>query len=498
MYRACVSVESASVSLKKSLAWLGMAQTISIVLQFASSVVLARYLTPYETGIFAVAIATMALLSLLQQLGLNALIVREEVLTDEVSQTSFAVNALISVVLSVLIVAASYGGALFLRDEGVRDVLLVLAVVPLFGIPSFLPGANLERKGRFKELALISTTTGVIGAGTTIALAVLGFSYMSSAYAQVASSAAFSLMLSIVGRRHFSLKLSLSAWRRVADFGLQMLAVAGISTASQRLSEIMLGRLLGLSALGLYTRASGLNNLLWGNLHLAVGRVLLVDLAELNRQGISLRDRYKQTVAIATATLWPAFAGLAVIAEPFVRFVYGDRWVAAVVPFIYLAIASMILVAITMTWELFTATGRLREQTRIEFKRGLLSFAIFVGACMISLEAAAAARIVDAVISLFLYRPYLNRMTDTSSADFWGTYLQSALLTLLAIAPAGILMMINATGKPSLALVLSTIALGVLAWVAGLFALKHPLAAELNATMSYRWPRLAKLTSRFG
>ena len=483
-------LEPSPVSIKKSLAWLGLAQAISVVLQFASSVVLARYLTPYEMGIFAVALATVGMLSLFQQLGLNALIVREEVLTDEVSSTAFTINALITAALSLVIVGASYAGAAFLRDDGVRQVLLVLAITPLFGIFSFLPASNLERHGRFRDIALIGTTSNVVSAATMIVLAVLGFKYMSIAYAQVASSAALALMLIIAGRRHFSFRVGFTAWRRVADFGLQMLAVSGIASASQRLSEIMLGRLLGLANLGLYNRASGLNGLIWNNIHTVVGRVVLVDFAGLHRQGASLRERYKQTVAIVTAILWPAFAGLAVVAEPFIVIIYGEKWAPAVVPFVYLAIASMILVAITMTWELFTATGQLRTQTRIEFIRAIMSFALFVGGCLISLEAAAAARMLDAVFSVLLYRPHVNRMTGTTAADFWPIYAQSAVLTALAVAPAGALMMWGeANGSP--VLLAGVIGLGVVLWGAGLFALKHPLADELKATIGHRLPKLA-------
>lgn len=477
------------MSVKKSLAWVGMAQAISVLLQFSSSVVLARYLSPYEMGIFTVAIATTAILSLFQQLGLNSMIVREEVLTDGISRSVFTVNALITVGLSIAIVAASYGGELFLRDEGVRHVLLVLAVTPLFGIFSLLPGANLERNGRFRELALIATATGIINAAVAITLAVLGFKYMSVAYAQVASSAGSAIMLMVAGRRHFSCRMGLGAWRHVAAFGLQIFAVSGINNASSRLSEIMMGRLLGLGALGLYNRAVGLNGLIFINFHLAVARVMLVDFADLHRRGVPLRDRYLQTVAIVTATLWPAFAGLAAIAEPFIRIVYGAKWAPAVGPFILLAVASAIQVAITMTWELFTATGRLRTQTRIESVRAVISFLLFVGGCLISLEAAAAARILDAAISVLLYRPHISRMTGTSTADFRGIYAQSALLTGLAVAPAAVLMIV-VEGSPALPWLAVAIMLGVALWAAGLFAIRHPLAAELTATLRNRVPQL--------
>jgi O-antigen/teichoic acid export membrane protein len=60
------------LSLKRSLAPMALAQGCSLILQFAVSVVLARYLTPYETGIYAVALAMVGILAIMQTLDCRA------------------------------------------------------------------------------------------------------------------------------------------------------------------------------------------------------------------------------------------------------------------------------------------------------------------------------------------------------------------------------------------------------------------------------------------
>ncbi len=479
------------MSIKKSLAWLGMAQVFVFLSQLAASVVLARYLTPREFGIATVGIATVALLSIVQNVGLQALIVREKVLSEEIKKTCFTINAGICLAVSLATIAASYMTARFLGEPGVRNVLLVLAITPLFGILSFLPASCLERKGEFKRIALVTTTMNLFNAGATMALAVLGFKYMSMAYAGVVSTALLSLMFIVVGRTYFDWRLGLTQWKRVAEFGSQILMVSGITTLSQRSSEILLGRILGLGALGLYNRAGGLNGMLWGNVHWVASRVVLVDFANVHREGLPLRDRYIKTVAIVTATLWPGFAGLALVAKPIIFLVYGERWIPAALPLTYLAIASMILVTLTMTWEVFTVTGNLRIQTRVEAIRAPISIAMFVGGCLISLEAAAISRIIDAGVAYILYRPHLNRITDTRLADFKHIYSQSMLLTLAAIAPAGILTLSMSEGVSSWFTLIAAIVLGGVLWLGSLFALKHPLATELMNTARHRFPRLA-------
>ena len=90
-----------------------------------------------------------------------------------------------------------------------------------------------------------------------------------------------------------------------------MVAISGVNAVSCRAAEFVMGRLLGLSALGLYARAASLNGLLWDNIHLVIGRVVFVDLADLRRRGRSLRQSYLRTMDIVTALLWPALAGFA-------------------------------------------------------------------------------------------------------------------------------------------------------------------------------------------
>jgi O-antigen/teichoic acid export membrane protein len=455
------------------------AQGCALVLQFAASVVLARYLTPYETGVYAVAQATVGLLSLMQAVGLHSLIVREEVLTPEIRTTAFTVNACISIALSVCIAGMSIFGGMFLRDEGVARVILALAVTPLFGIFAFLPFAELERSGRFKTLAILATVSNLVGTIATIVLAINGFSYMSIAYAQWIGVCVLTITVSTVGHRFLSFQLGFEAWRRVGDFGLQMFAVSGIATFTARVFDIMVGRLLGLDALGIYARASGLNGLIWNNINLVIARVVFVDFVKLRRHDIPLRDRYLRTLEILTVTLWPAFAGLGIFARPFILTVYGDKWLPAALPLQFLTAASIIQIAVSLSWEVFAVTGELRAQTRVVIVRSALSLPIFLAACTISINAAAAARVLDAIIAFLLYRPHLNRMTKTSLRDFLPLYGRSALLTVLAVTPAAATTWIE-TSANILRLEVGAVVLGIVLWACGLLVLKHPLVEELR------------------
>src|ERR1700761_7100715 len=158
---------------------MGFAQVTALALQFTSSVVLARLLTPYEMGIYAVSAATVGVLSVVQAFGLQALIVREEFLTPEITATAFTLNMVLALGLSLCIASLSVAGGAFLHDRAVQRVLLILSINPLFSIFYLLPTANLERRGRFRTMSLVTSTSGIVVTILTIIRAFKGFKYMS-------------------------------------------------------------------------------------------------------------------------------------------------------------------------------------------------------------------------------------------------------------------------------------------------------------------------------
>jgi O-antigen/teichoic acid export membrane protein len=310
-------------------------------------------------------------------------------------------------------------------------------------------------------------------------MAFAGASYLSMAYGTLAGAVTSLVCFNVLGRRYVRLRFKLVAWRRALAHGMHMLAIGGVTALGSRASEIALGHFAGLAALGLYGRASTLNNLLWENIHIVIGRVLLVDFAQKKQQGQSLRDIYLRAVEILTALLWPAFAGLAVLAGPFIHIVYGEKWAGAAAPLSMLALAAVLLVSITQTWEVFVASRETGRQARLEFVRTGVGLAAFVGGALISLTAAAAARIGEAAFALFLYRPHLDRMTDTRIGDFLPIYGRSALLTAAAVGPAIVMMTLNGW-SPSAPVwqVAGSVLVGMAGWAAAVTAMRHPLRAE--------------------
>jgi len=450
------------MAVKRSLGWMGASQLISFALQFAASIVVARLLTPYELGVYAIAVATVGALAAFQALGLGNLIIREKELSRDLVASIYTINSMLAVGLAGAIALAGFGGSWWFHDDHVRDVLLVMAPAPLCALIDFLPAANFEREGNFRVVAIGNGIRSATYALLTILLATLGFKFIGLALAQDLSVLFTAIYFGLIGRRFLSCRLGLAHWRPTLSYGLQLLTVSGLASMFQRGSDIVLGRVLGIASLGVYNRASSLNAMILDRVRIAIERITLY------------------TVELMTSVLWPALAGLAVVSATLIRTLFGARWQGAAAPLSILATASIIQVSISLSWELFVLRGELKRQSKIELVRTIIGFTVFVVACRFGLVAAACARVLDSLVANWLYRKEIERMTETRFEQYLPIYGRSLLLVLFAAAPALLVQAIaeRAAIAPLPSLLISTLAGGA-TWALGLLLLKHPLLDEV-------------------
>ena len=463
---------------RRGLAWTVAGQAAFFIIQFVGSVIVARLLSPYDLGVYALAMAITGALNLIQSIGLGSYLVRQKDLTTDRVATAFTVNLIISVSLSAATATLALGGSWLFQSRAVGGVLLILALTPLIGIVSIVPYAMLEREANFKLISVSGVIRNLIATGGTVALAAMGWSYYAIAYSQVLASLTQAVVLCVVARRHVNWRISLKDWREVASFGSQMIAITGVNNLAARTSDFLLGRVTGLVALGLFNRASNVVSLLWDNIHVVMGRVAFAEMARQKRESRSLRPFYLNVVAMTTAFLWPLFTGLSVLAFPLIRLVYGPKWIEAAAPFAILNVSAVVLSSVTMTWEVFVACGETGRQARFEFIRTGLGTIAFAIGCTISLEAAAFARVLESVFSVILYRPHVERMTDTGIRDTGPIYIRSALLTLVAVGPAIVLISSVPGAAITVMQIMAVVILGVILWLAGLITIKHPIYRE--------------------
>lgn len=469
------------MSVRKAFVWSFAGQGLSLLAMLVALVWLSRILSPYEMGAYATGQAVNGILAALSALGLGAYIIRERIVDREVLGGAFLITLTLSLLLAVVTFAGAGAIAEAVGDPKIIPIVRLIAAVPLINAFELVPLALLQREMRFGAVSLLLALRAVVGTAVAIGAALLGARYMCVAYAAVAAS-----LVSVIGSHlaapgHLRLVPSLAPWRTMLPFGLKVLGVGGLSILAMRASELVLASILGLAALGIYSRASTVYNTLYSSIFGGIGRVLMARLAVDQRAQVSLRTSYIGGLHLSLAVMWPMLLGIAVLAGPAVQLVFGPQWVEAAGPLAILMIAQAIAMVFGMSYELFILRDELGRQVRFESIRSLAGLAFFTIGCFFGIEAAAYGRLAEVVLATLMYVPQIQRMTDVRAREFARVLLINAIVAAASIAPGAILLLfVGTSALPPPLLIGASILGGAIFWLGAVHLLRHPLEGELR------------------
>lgn len=465
---------------------------ITFGFNLATVTVVSRLLTPAEVGVFSVAVALIALVHMLRDFGVTELIIQEKHLTDDVVRTVFTVNVAIAWALAAAVFGFSDLIGEFYGNPGVarvaRALSLVFVLMP-FGTTTL---ACMKREMQFSLLVRVQVAETAVRSTTTIALAWLGFSYMSMAWAAVAAAAVVAIGCAIWGGRYRIRGVGFSEWKRVLHFGSNRTIADIVAQVGQQSANIVIGRMLGMPAAGFYSRGYGLVNIFRNSFVRAISAVAFPAYAREHRESDAAPWLFRQSMVHLTGVSWPFFAFAALMAHPLIRLAFGNQWEPAVPLMRWLCGAAIIGTLIYQVNGLLTAVGRYREVTNIEVQYQLVRVALAVGAALYSLEAVAASQIIVYIVAVALYYRKLHRYDALRFRVLVPALVPSALLTVAtSIPPAAVLVLWPGPMSDHYLPAFFVAAAGSgCVWLAGVFLLRHPLSLEIRNGLSLLWQRL--------
>jgi len=293
----------------------------------AATFVLARLLTPNDFGIANIGALVLTILLPVTDIGIARALVRAQ--KDELSQqarTAFWLVVLLGVAMAAVLFLASGWVATFYARREIEPTLRVMGVAVVLYSMSRIPSALLERDLLQGRKAVSEMAAALSYGITAIALAYLHFGYWSVVAAMVSRSAVLSAGLFLTAKWRPGLAFDLEVAHELISSARLLMATSVIRLIYTNVDNAVVGKILGITALGYYAMAYNLGNLAAVQLAGALGAVLfpmyarlLPDLAGVRQ--VTLRIlRYTSIVVIPITVL-------GIVATPrLVPFVLGTRW----------------------------------------------------------------------------------------------------------------------------------------------------------------------------
>lgn len=348
-------------SLVQGVAWTGGTKWVVQILSWASTLIVARLLTPGDFGLMGMATVYVGLVQLVSEFGLGSAIVQHRDLDESQIARLGGLAVLIGMGLCAVSAAVAGPVALFFGDRALRWIIVVLSMTFVTSAFQVMPKALLSRDLQFRKLAWIEGTEALVGTGAMLALAVFGFRYWALVLGGIIGGLPATLMAWHWRPHRLALPRQFETLARSVTFGWH-LVVARVAWYTYTNADFaVVGRVLGKGPLGAYSFGWTIASIPVDRISALVGRVTPAVFAAVQDDAAALR-RYLLglTEGLALVT-FPASVGLALVADQFVLLVLGEKWRAAIVPLRLLALYAGFRSVGTLFSQILVVTGHAKR-----------------------------------------------------------------------------------------------------------------------------------------
>lgn len=340
--------------------WTTAAMIVVSVLQFAQVAVLARLLPRTDFGLMAMITVVLAFGAAYADMGLsNAIIHRRDPTRDQLSSL-YWLNIFAGLGVFVAVLALSPVIAAFYREPRLVQLLPVAGLIFVISPFGQQFQALLQKNLRFRFLATVDMCAAGVGAATAVACAFAGLGVVSLIAGQVAMTGVRAASLCVIGWRFDRPRVHFR-WRDTRgyfSFGLYQMGEKSVNQLAANLDYLVIGRLLGPTALGPYALAYQLVVMPIVRISPVVMRVAFPVFALRQDSLGALRRGYTQVSRLLVFGVYPLLAGLVILAPEVVPVVFGNQWEEAVPLVQLLAIMSMVKTLSNPSGSVFLAIGR--------------------------------------------------------------------------------------------------------------------------------------------
>jgi O-antigen/teichoic acid export membrane protein len=471
-----------------------------LVIALISSAVLSRLLTPAEFGICALINALSAVISAsFQEFGGTNYLIQKNSLTEQNIRTAFTITMCLSILFAATLFELRDVAAWFFSEDSLKRGIAVVALGSLLGPFLMTMSALLSRDMAFALLARCNLVARFVVLVISIIFAVYNYSFMAPLLGGLAGSATL-LALFITSRRNWRIFCpSFAGYWEVIHFGAYSSGTAFINIFYNLTPQLILGRILDFTAVGLYSRAINVTGLFDHVVLQVLSPVIMPAIFAHTRGGGDLRRMYLAAIELIAVVQWPFLITFALLAEPIIWIWFGPTW-DEIVPLIQmLCLASLSLFGACLTYPVLVAVGRVRDTLVSSLISLPPSLIIIFVASFFGVQAVAAAALLTLPFQAVVAFCFISRHLAISPADLFRATLKSSIVTACVTAGVSVISAIaefNSAG-PTSSLLLGGI-FAIASWGLGLVVTKHPLLNQMRsaargiAFTSLRFPFLGQ------
>lgn len=361
--------------------WVSLAQVGRQLVQIGTFLVLANLIAPEDFGIVNTVNIVVGFVSIFNEMGTSAALIQRKELTEDLISSVFWLNLLFSLVVILALVLTAPLVAWFYDAPAITPLLRVLSITFLITALSFTQKALLERDMVFNRVAQVEIFSTVLGAMVGIGAALAGAGAWSLIWQTIVTATAGSIGIWFSSPWRPRRVYKWAEIKNIYSFSLGLTGFSIFNYLARNADNILIGKFLGLKALGYYAIAYRIMLYPLDNISRVVNRVMFPVFSRYQDDDPAFRQVYLKVVSVIALASFPLMIGLASVSSLFVQAVMSAKWQPVIILIWILAPVGIGQSITTTVGNIYLAKG----YAHWLFAWGLLGGLFFMASFMVGL-----------------------------------------------------------------------------------------------------------------
>ncbi|MCP5202106.1 MAG: lipopolysaccharide biosynthesis protein [Gammaproteobacteria bacterium] len=349
-------VEGVGREMVKGAAWAVLMRVAIRSLGFVSTIVLARLLTPDDYGLIALAMVFIGLLESLTWFGFDVVLIHDQHASEDKYHTAWTLTVARGILLAAVVSAAAGHCAILFEEPRIAPIMQLLALGTLVESFACIGVVNFRKNLQFDKDFRLMVIPRIAGFLVTVVLALILRNYWAMAIGMV--STRIVTVATGYAMHPYRPAFRLTHWREVLGFSKWLLFNSLLRYGYNRGPSAILGKLADSHALGVYSIAYEISNMVLSELVAPVQRALLPGFAKLSGDIETMRATYLDVLSVTMLFALPMALGIALTADLFVPLLLGEKWLDSVPLIQLLCICGLLHVGVANSSAVYIARGR--------------------------------------------------------------------------------------------------------------------------------------------
>ena len=352
---------------RRGLVWASAEAAARTLVQTGVLIVLSRLLTPGDYGVVGAALIVVGISSIFSQLGVGPAIVQRLEIEPRHLDAAFAISMAFGLVTAVAIWLAAPAIAAFFAPgdpqmQSLTPILRWLCVIFPISALGVVSESLIQRDLRFDLIARAEVWSYFTGFGcVAIVLAWCGWGAWALVCGQIVQALMRTEMIlrSITWRPRPSCRRS--AMRDLFHFSAGLTVARLLNYIATTGDNMVVGRALGASALGVYGRAYQLMSQPANLIGNVLDKVLFPAMAKVQDCDERLGRVYRQGVGLLASVMLPISAMIYLLAPEIVQVLLGPKWEGVIFPLQIFSVALLFRTGMKLSNSLIRARGQVYQ-----------------------------------------------------------------------------------------------------------------------------------------